>query len=80
MCSHCRAVHVYTATEGDTYLFKVRNTGLYVMEKDDYDRLVNVMRRLYDGTKLDFDKRRDLARSMDYVIGNVETVDKLPVQ
>lgn len=48
----------------------------YLIEKHDLERLQSVSTRLYNGTKLSYDDRRDMA----YIVGSIcETIEECPV-
>ena len=47
-------------------------SGMSAIETNDVAKLRRVMNRLYDGTVMDFDQRRDLAKIIHGVLDNTE--------
>jgi hypothetical protein len=48
------------------------NVKTYLIEQYELDQLKEIKSRLYDGTKLDYDGRRWLARSIEAIIEDVQ--------
>lgn len=48
---------------------------VYIFSQEDFDRLDSIKTRLYDGTTLTYDMRRDLAKVMEAILEKAVAID-----